>query len=297
MGGAGLFFFSFYNTDDAGSQFCDHGDTVIAASANGFWYREFSAMQVEESDSEPRESHTVQLQVIPCNDLQIHNQILQVTATIYYPGEPFILSSGYRLSGSTILYDFCVTGSDILHDQAAFFVFDSPYNVQDFYAKRDDGLNSSVIHQELEVGMDGTLKCTRLEYTAEYDSYYWHLMKINGTTNVQFNYTTTIKYLNWTDYTAHCSIVRSESCDLTFGNSFFGTPQDYCLLAYRVPEDLLQTYLYIAVETKKRYSVLVVPAALLVVGVTGLVLVVSLHCCFRYKRQLIKATNKQFHYM
>ncbi len=85
-----------------------------------------------------------------------------------------------------------------------------------------------------------------------------------------------------------CIVGELHSCDLRFGHSFFGSLQDYCLLAYVIP---VPPYLvespttHIHIETSKRNSVLVIPALLEVVGVVGLIGVLSCHCYMSFKHR------------
>ncbi len=201
----------------------------------------------------------------------------------------------YLLPGSTVHYNVCLVSSKPLDDSAVFFVFDSLSSYQSFINENDDGLRSSVFHQEVDVGANGQWKCSSVEYTAESWSYYFLCIKSSEGVSAQYTLSSNVKYLNWTDYMSTendnslCTITGSQSCDLTFGHGFFGSMQDYCLLVHVTPDSAyaVQTT-NIHVETKKRYSVLVLPAIVLAMGIAGLLLVLSFHCisCKRHFRSI-----------
>ncbi len=278
---AGLFALAFYDTNESDTQLGYPGDTIVAGRADGYWYKEFDVTQ------ETNDDHRIQLDVIPCSDQQTHIlSVSQENLTLSPLTETHTLAAEYLLPGSTIRYDMCVTANDTDDVSASFFVFDAYSVFMDFFHERDNGLESSVMHQNIEMETSGECKRFSVEHTAGHQSYYFHAIRFTGRVVGRYNVTSTIKFLNKTDYDALCTVTRSQPCDLTFGRGFFGSSKDYCLLAFFTPEGSVSSPItYIRVETKRRYDVLVLPAVLLVVGIAGLSTLLSLCCCVKFRRR------------
>ena len=260
------------------------GDTLYLASANGFWYSEYNIAEfVQYGDS----NRKLQFITVPCQDLQTHNfqghfqsRELYLTYKTHMLG---VVDYLYLLPGSNVTYSICLwTNQTLTTSVAKFFVFNSLSAYQDFVSDLTDGSDTSVTQQDLRIGPPNDPDCSQINFVTEESAYYFMSADCPGGIAYQYNITSNVKYLNFTDYgTSHiCSVIEDRPCKLTIDNSL----KDICLLGYAIPSppysvDLPTTHL--KVETVRRYQVLVIPGALIIVGIVGILGVLLVRLCTR----------------
>jgi len=251
------------------------GDTLYLASASGFWYSEYNvAESVQRGDS----NRKLQFITVPCEDIQTHkfqghfqSRELYLTYKTRMLG---VVDYLYLLPGSNVTYSICLWTNQTLTTSAKFFVFDSLSAYQDFVSDLTDGCDTSVMQQDLRIGSLQDPACSQINFLAEESAYYFMSADCPGGVAYQYNITSNVKYLNFTDYgTSHiCSVIEDRPCKLAINNSF----KDYCLLGYAIPSppySVDRPTTHLKVESVRRYQVLLIPGALIVVGILGILAV------------------------
>ena len=262
------------------------GDTLYLASANGFWYSEYNIAEfVQYGDS----NRKLQFITVPCQDLQTHNfqghfqsRELYLTYKTHMLG---VVDYLYLLPGSNVTYSICLwTNQTLTTSVATFFVFNSLSAYQDFVSDLTDGGDTSVMQQELRIGSVKHPACSQINIPAKESAYYFMSADCPGGVTYQYNITSNVKYLNLTDYETSrvCSVTEDQPCKLTIENNCFGSWKDICLLAYAIPSppySVEPPTTHLQVKAVKRYQVLIFPAALIVIGILGLLGVLLVRFC------------------
>ncbi len=264
------------------------GDMLLLNKADILWYRKWSVREVQLAGDYP---YTIRLFNVPCSRLVRHqfqghfeSPVLQLlTSTRSLAHTDYV----YLLEKSTLVYDICLWANEST-PSAELFAFDSETDYKAFIDEESSGSNS-VAHYKLDIGALGLPICTQVRFTASKSSYYFLSAKCNSGVMYQYNITSYVNYLNQTDYRDYpkCALRGSESCSLVLDNRFFPPSENHCLLAH---VDKLPPYLvvppttHVKVTTERRYSILVVPISVLVIGIIALLghLVILWSCRYRW---------------
>ena len=259
------------------------GDTVVAAKADAFWYKEIAIDEILlDGDSD----HSIDAWVLPCNGFEVKYNLLKFlsrTLHIYY--ETFLLGEQpgetpiYLLSGSKITYRFLIWANITLSTPPMFYILNSNEAFQSFIRGNTDV--SALHRQQLAVGTTENPALTEVSFTVKTNGYYYMTGYSKPGISYQFNATEYELYLNTSDYRGKyptCHFSTGDSCLLTIDESFLGKNREYCLIAnINQPYSVDPPSTHIHIESRKRNEVLVfvvVPAAVSIAAVVFVIPIV-----------------------
>ncbi len=268
-------------------------DTLKLGSASGFWYDQFTVKSSVSSSDYP---HQLQLYQVPSGRLQVRAfEGSFESRELYLSYETRMLGSSQYLlllRSSVITYSLCLsTNTSTSSSSAEFFVFDSLSKFSNFIDEYTDG-SDAVSRHVLRIGTIDEPVCSEVVFRAEKDAYYFLTGQCPGDVNYQYNITSLIKYINYTDYEDHyvCTVGEDHNCEVELGgrDNVFGSAGDMDLLGYVVP---LPPYIvvspttHVKVTALKRYTVLVTPSLVIVIGILLLFVAITVHLYVILKRR------------
>ena len=275
------------NPTHINTMWVQEGDTVVAAKADAFWYKEIVLNEMLlDGDSD----HSIDAWVLPCSGFEVKSNLLKFlsrTLHIYY--ETFLLGEQpgktpiYLLSGSKITYRFLIWANITLSTPPMFYILNSNEAFQSFIRGKMD--IAALHRQQLAVGTPENPALTEVSFTVKSNGYYYMTGYSKSGISYQFNATEYVLYLNTSDYKGKyptCHFSSGDSCSLATDGSFLGKKREYCLIAHinqPYSEDPPSTHIHI--ESRKRSEVLVfvvIPAAVsiavVVVGIPIMIIAV-----------------------
>lgn len=205
----------------------NRNDTIIALQLNTKSSSEVS-LQLLLHESQPL--HVVNIYSTKCRNLRprFSTEISSAISTI--PGTiQIIYPPNYLVSGSTIHISTYVLNASVITVEIELYVFRGLNDLKNFAANMQDGIYKANIYTSGS-GVQNT--STFINYTAPTTDYYFLVVDSTAPIYAQFDITTDRKYYDPADYQKVCVIKNSDTCELSYDNSF-QDKQD-CVLAHTV---------------------------------------------------------------
>ena len=271
---------AFYPPSYSKNSLAFQGDTLYLASASEFWYSGFSVAEIVQHGDY---NHKLQFYTVPCEDIRIHFlQDYFQRQEHYLTYRTRILGSMdylYLLADSNLTYSVCLWSNQTFTVPAEFLAFDSLSAYQNFIVGLTDGRDTSIMQQQLKIGSTENPACSTINFMANKSAYYFMSVDCPGGVTYQYNITSNVKYLNFTDYEnfSTCTVTKEKTCQLVTDNTFFGAWKDVCLVAHVKPSLPFSTdppTTHIKVETMRKQNILIIPA----IGISILVLFLFIFC-------------------
>ncbi len=269
------------------------GDTIKLALGSGFWYEYYEVVQ----EPKPRSDypHDVQLYRVPSHRMLIRTYSGRYESEwMHLPYRTRMLASRqylWLMKPSVITYSLCLWANGTVGSKSAeFFVFDSLPEYQNFVDEFTDGSDAVSRHQ-LNIGTEEEPACSNVIFQAGKDAYYFMSAQCPEGVSYQYNISSLVKYVNYTDYEDlyACTVGEDHSCKVALDDtdSIFGSASNVDLLAYVVP---FPPYLgappttHVKVTAVKRYTILIIPSMMVIVGILLLVATMTA-CLVTWKRR------------
>ncbi len=262
------------------------GDTIKLALDSGFWYEYYEVVQ----EPKPRSDypHDIQLYRVPSHRMFIRTNLGRYESEwMHLPYRTRMLASRqylWLMKSSVITYSLCLWANGTVGSKSAeFFVFDSLPEYQNFVDEYTDGSDAVSRHQ-LNIGTEEEPACSNVIFQAGKDAYYFMSAQCPEGVSYQYNITSLVKYVNYTDYEDlyACTVGVDHSCKVALddSDSIFGSASNVDLLAYVVPFPpylVVQPTTHVKVTAVKRYTILIIPSLVVIVG--ALILVATMTAC------------------
>ncbi len=278
-----------YPKDKENTFLAFQGDMLSLDKADILFYEKWRVNELQRPGDYP---NYIKLFNVPCSKLVTHRYEGHYTSQVRHlilPTRSLAhIDFVYLLAKSTIVYNICLWATKTT-PPAELFAFDSETDYQEFIDEESNGANS-VAHYMLDIGSWASPVCTQVEFIASKSSYYFITASCSAEVAYQYNITSYVNYLNWTDYADYpsCAIQESvDSCSLTLDGRIFPPHEDHCLLAHvaKLPPYLVvPPTTHMKVDTKRRYTVVIVPACLLVIVVLWLLVYLTILWKCKYCR-------------
>ena len=179
--------------------------------------------------------HRSDIFVVSTSDLIIHERNDKWSSRVLEQPRPSVLTGVveylYLVEGSNISYELCTTNEAYSDQQGTFYIFDNRDDYFTYVNQLNNPGEKAVFSHHFTLAANNLTTCLKINYTVSQSSYYFLAATTPGGIRYSYSYDIATRYYNHTDYTTHCSVLDTTTCDISLPFDF----KQYTVLAYIHP--------------------------------------------------------------